>query len=458
MTYCPAEWISDFTYTGIRNQLVGEGFFGLNAAQTNASQELPSEKVLVQGLLSGDGAAVELEPMLRFSSTASFDAPVPGVYAIRLLDSANNLLAEYAFTPLRDSDGDADDPMLIHEVVPFVAGTRRIEITKGAQVLAARLVSANAPQVQVLEPHADDVIGDGMTVAWEASDADDDELFASILFSKDGGNTYTPLRTNITGTSVLLDGAELAGTTQGKIRVIVSDGVNTSQADSAGAFTTDNHAPAVQILAPNANAAYAISQTVLLVGQATDTEDGVLPDSAYEWASDVQGVLGNGPSLSTAGLASGLHLISLKVTDANGAMTTELREVTVSEALHQGDSALVAAPSNSRFVATVGNTAPLTDTLSVRDAAEGDLTWTATTDAAWLSLEQTTGLAPSDVELRVNPTGLATGTYTGTVTLSASVVPSKTLLVVLQVQPPFRTYLPVVVRPRSKHGPVVSLR
>jgi hypothetical protein len=447
MTYCPAEWISDFTYTGIRNQIVGEGFFGLNnAMQTHAPQETTNEKVLVQGMVSGDGASVALEPMLRFSSTMSFDAPVPGEYAIRLLSSSEAVLAEYAFTPLRDSDGHADDPMLIHEVVPFVEGTRAIVIVHGSQVLATRLVSPNAPQVQVLEPQANDIVGDGLTVAWAMSDADDDELFANVLFSKDGGNTFTPLRTNITGTAVLVDGAELAGTSQGKIRVIVSDGVNTAQADSTGVFTTDNQAPSVQILSPNANATLALSQTVLLEGQATDAETDALPETAYAWASDLQGGLGNGPSLSTDALVPGLHLISLSVTDANGATTTAVREVIVSEALPQGEPALVVAPSNARFVAVAGNTELLTETLSVRDAAEGELTWTATTDAAWLSLEQTAGEAPSDVELRANPIGLTTGTYTGTVTLSASAVPSKTLLVVLQVQAPYRTYLPFVAR------------
>jgi hypothetical protein len=298
----------------------------------------------------------------------------------------------------------------------------------------------------VLEPQANDIVGDGLTVAWAMSDADDDDLFANVLFSKDGGNTFTPLRTNITGTAVLLDGAELAGTSQGKIRVIVSDGVNTAQADSTGVFTTDNQSPSVQILSPNANATYALSQTVLLEGQATDAETDALPETAYAWASDVQGGLGNGPSLSTDALVPGLHLISLSVTDANGATTTAVREVSVSEALPQGEPALVVAPSNARFVAVAGNTELLTETLSVRDAAEGELTWTATTDAAWLSLEQTAGEAPSDVALQVNPTGLATGLYTGTVTLSASAVPSKTLQVVLQVQTPYRTYLPFVAR------------
>ena len=453
MTYCDAEWISDFTYTGVRNQIAGEGFFGMQAvAQSQQSQQSQqtntaiNEFLFVQGGVAADGNSANLEPLYRFTSTASLDAPLPGSYRIRSSDVAGEVLAEVAFTPLQDTDGDANEPMLINETIAFVAGTRKIEIVKGAQVLATRLVSANAPQVSVLEPHANDIIGDNLTVSWEASDADGDETVATILFSKDGGASYTPLRTNITATTMLLDSAELAGTTQGKIRVIVSDGANTSQADTDGVFTTDNRAPVVQILAPNEAATYAISQTVLLAGYATDAEDGTLPDSAYVWASDVQGALGSGPSLSTESLAPGLHLISLTVTDANGASTTTTREVTVAEALPQADAALVAAPANSLFMTFAGNTTVLTDTLSVRDAAEGDLQWSATTNVPWLTLAETTGLAPSDVEMRVNPSGLATGHYTGTVTLSASSLPTKTLLVLLVVQPPFRAYLPMVTR------------
>ena len=113
---------------------------------------------------------------------------------------------------------------------------------------------------------------------------------------------------------------------------------------------------------------------------------------------------------------------------------------------------LAVAPQTVQLVAVVGTTNPVTGTLAIRDAnaATGvtlPLDWTASDDGAWLSLAISSGTAPNDVTISADPTGFATGIYTGTVTVNAGEA-SESALVSLEVvaAPPFEIFVPVVVR------------
>lgn len=57
--------------------------------------------------------------------------------------------------------------------------------------------------------------------------------------------------------------------------------------------------------------------------------------------------------------------------------------------------------------------------LTISNSGGGTLAWFASADAPWISLSPLAGLAPSTLRVRVDPRGLAVGTYTGHVTVSA---------------------------------------
>jgi hypothetical protein len=61
---------------------------------------------------------------------------------------------------------------------------------------------------------------------------------------------------------------------------------------------------------------------LVLQGTATDLEDGGLPDGALHWSSDVQGSLGDGPSLPLVALMPGPHVITLTALDSHGQTTS----------------------------------------------------------------------------------------------------------------------------------------
>ena len=74
--------------------------------------------------------------------------------------------------------------------------------------------------------------GPTATMTWSASDADGDSLVFTIQYSVDGGAHWKPLGSNVTATSLVVSTDLLAGTMQGRFRVLASDGVNTTSDDA----------------------------------------------------------------------------------------------------------------------------------------------------------------------------------------------------------------------------------
>jgi len=104
--------------------------------------------------------------------------------------------------------------------------------------------------------------------------------------------------------------------------VVANDGIDTGYDETDGPITVPNKAPFVTISNPANGQDFAPGDLVVLQGIATDMEDGTLSESALEWSSDKQGVLGSGPSLPVNTLQPGPHLIKLTATDSQGQKAT----------------------------------------------------------------------------------------------------------------------------------------
>ena len=74
--------------------------------------------------------------------------------------------------------------------------------------------------------------------------------------------------------------------------------------------------PKVTILQPRDND-FKPAYNVLFSGSGTDNEDGLLPDSALVWISDIDGELGRGRTITVDSLTEGLHYITLEGTDSD---------------------------------------------------------------------------------------------------------------------------------------------
>jgi glucose/arabinose dehydrogenase/PKD repeat protein len=81
---------------------------------------------------------------------------------------------------------------------------------------------------------------------------------------------------------------------------------------------------------------------------------------------------------------------------------------------------LSVTPTSLAFSGVAGAAAPAPKNVTVSNSGGGSLDFTASDDASWMSVSPTSGPAAQDVTVTLNTTGLAAGTYNGTVTIAAS--------------------------------------
>jgi hypothetical protein len=325
MSYCGPQWISTYTYLALY-----DGAFAPRLATAGVRQlDLPvpaatGSYIVVAGRIN-DHQLKKLAPFYRFDLPAGgHDEPGAGHYRIEL-QSANGQVLFTRLFEIEDHSHEgetaahAEDIGAFREILPFAPGIARIVIRHDVTILGQRNVSSNSPYVTLLAPNGGESWRTGQqTIRWAGSDADSNQLSYTVQFSADGGQTWSALASNLHTTTYAVDAAALAGSTQARIRVIATDGVNTGLDMSDAVFTTARKAPEVYIISLEDDANVAPGTLVELAGLATDREDGPIDDSRLVWSSDRQGSLGTGPSNAAAGLLPGWHTITLAVTDSDG--------------------------------------------------------------------------------------------------------------------------------------------
>src|SRR5262245_26627390 len=77
------------------------------------------------------------------------------------------------------------------------------------------------------------------------------------------------------------------------------------------------------------------------------------------------------------------------------------------------------SPASLNFTATAGGSNPANQTINITNTGGGTLNFTASDDAPWLTVSPASGTAPSTLTASVDITGLAAGTFNGTITIIA---------------------------------------
>lgn len=330
MSYCANEWPSDFTYKGIRDRLISEGW---GAAQAASAWPGATEYLAVFGRANLTQGTAQLGTLYRLQDIPAPEPPTPSAdWTLELLNAGGAALASYPFTPKADTEPQPGEDLMasIIETVPWANGTARVVVRYGGNIVAERPVSANGPTVQVTFPNGgENLTGPNVTVTWTANDLDGDSLVYALLYSADAGATWQTLATGLTQTGHTVDLTELPGSDQALFKVIASDGVNTGQDQSDATFRVARKAPQAFVIAPDQGAHFLPEQQVMLAGEGYDAEDGNLPDSGLAWVSDRQGNLGSGHQLSATGLQPGRHVITLQVNDSDGQSGTASRVIYV---------------------------------------------------------------------------------------------------------------------------------
>ncbi len=182
-----------------------------------------------------------------------------------------------------------------------------------------------APVPVVIAPEDDAIFREGDIIA----------LSGEALDPEDGGLSGSALVWTSSIDGVLGQGAEVEwlAPSLGEHQLIFSaidrQGLQASTSISVlVAGIGEDVPPQVTLLQPLDGAVLTAGETVELLGEATDLEDGDLSGSSLAWSSSLDGALGTGESLSVE-LASGAHALSLTATDSVGQSRTETINVSV---------------------------------------------------------------------------------------------------------------------------------
>jgi len=438
MTYCTLRWLSDYHYHVFMNTLRSEG--GVSGAARDAR-----DRLLVLGLAAASTGQVRIAPLFTLPNVPEPTTPVPGDYAIVLRNAQGTELSRHRFTPEEvhidpppDATGQVASPVLsFAELVPFVAGTDRVDLEGPTGVLHSVTAGSQVPSVTVVTPNGGEVLSsDPLVVTWTAHDADGDPLTFNVQYSADDGATWSLVAQSVVDNQVAIDRVNLAGSERAKVRVWVSDGVHSSYDESDAPFAVPNLAPTAEIVEPAEDVTVAAGQTVGFEGKVYDTDEGSLPPERITWESDHDGVLGHGAAMPVASLSVGTHRVTLRADDGDGGVTTDSVRVVVVrdiDELPPLPDALVVTPERIHLNPALGLHR---DAISIDNAnLPNRIGWEASADASWLLLSETSGTTPAAVWLSVNTGGLSAGTYSATVTVTSPDLPGarKTTRVTLQV-------------------------
>ncbi len=109
----------------------------------------------------------------------------------------------------------------------------------------------------------------------------------------------------------------------------------------------------------------------------------------------------------TAGIYSGTVTVTNTVDG-----TSQTLQIT----LTIGGGTLTVTPTSLNFAQAVGGSAPASQTLQIANTTSG-ATYSASSNASWLTVSPTSGSTPATLTVAVNSSGLSANNYTGTITI-----------------------------------------
>ncbi len=342
----PSAWIDSDDYEFVASR---------NILQCSPAPESVEPMLFVTGIVNNEtgqvslGKIVEAPPQSPSSGDAdanlaieafdslSVDAPVMHRVAVNSKSAADRCDAPnevYETSPLR-------------ALIPTRVGVARKKVQRivirdvdtGA-MLAERKRSPNAPQIHLPSPNATGVIDRPTRIQWSGTDADGDDLIYSLLYSHDNGESWYVLGVDLRQTYFDVDPSRIAGSRigKGRLRLVATDGMNTTVAEVGLLTLGEGSPPAVELLYPNDGDTFFALTPILFHGTNWDMEDLQLGDELMEWSSDVEGVFAHGRLTQFDLLDPGEHTLTLSVEDDDGMIGSESITITIVDRnVDQGD-------------------------------------------------------------------------------------------------------------------------
>jgi hypothetical protein len=239
----------------------------------------------------------------------------------------------FTATAADDEDGDISTNIVWTSSIDGALGTGgtiTTNLTDGAHTITATItdsasssVSASITVNVTALPNTDPTIsisaptnntnitaGDSLTFTATASDEEDGDISANIIWTSDIDNNLG------TGGSISYNLSVGSHTITSSITD--SDGSVATSTIGITVTAAANTDPTISISNPTNNAQFTQGSNVSFTGSAADNEDGDIT-ADMTWSSNIDGNIGTGGSVSASNLSAGTHSITASITDSNGA-------------------------------------------------------------------------------------------------------------------------------------------
>lgn len=268
--------------------------------------------LLFQAIALPEGG-IFVPPSFTIDGQVSPAGEGPADLEVELLDAKDAVLVRHRVVfaapcavPADGGRQGESPPRVAQALIAHHAKARTLRVSQWGRVLHERRV-LTPPAIDVAWPSAIALAGAEATLSWTCADP----LVAGMWQFSSDGKTWSSLTLPQPAGASVADLRSLPGGKTCRLRLLVSDGVQTQRFDGKP-FARKSRGWVALLLAPADGSTAATDAVIELVGQGFEIEKRLTEFDSLQWASSIDGDLGSGYRRRVR-LSPGKHQITLTV-------------------------------------------------------------------------------------------------------------------------------------------------